>query len=592
MTVCFQCKSSGGVVNHCCDCERWICNECSIDKIKRLAPCQCTKIVLEHNAGFCQDCTDKRELKLNPRPNFQPDAPVVPEECYVYQARKKPKPTTQTTIFLPTTPLSGDHKMNEGLVQLTLLQLATQEWPKFDVTVLAKKFPQVDDDNIYLDESNNKHDYYVRFNPNGDFEKDNIQSTSDMVKGYFPVYNKYEALGKMLSGQKWGPKSEDYGSFFTTDEAALVPNLKKILWKWQTNNLEKVAIGKFVHYLIEADMNGSLDLFTNSLFQHLPRVRMYLLWKTEEFLDKYDAFRTELRLFHRQLRLTGTWDFVCVKKGHGTPAETGGILYVNMKDWKNAVVQTESNFPDVGLDICSDVKDIDGARYSMQQCNYEAMAKNKDVYPSWNYNGHTYSEIRFESKTLVCFDDSNRNGRAKTVSIVDFGEKIAQMWAARKKQVDLWEAQHRPPIFKHTIPKLSDEQEDVVLKDLIRNAYVFVEVTSDCEHRLATPKSKIMLLRTPLVDSKLRLNYLHKRLNSVEKPIVVSAEQFGEFGRETREVWLMLQDLTKLGIAPETYCTCHYYNVLFDTYTEAWNEPIPPRAKVLKVHIDGQDCLA
>lgn len=551
-----------------------VCGDCK----KPFLPCASSARVPD----FCQRCIDVRELRKNPRPNFQPDARVVPEECYIFPPRKK-------QVLNPT--LSADHWLTPTVVKTTLLELALQKnWPAFATDILSKKNPQPHNGRVYLDEADNKHDYYVKFR--GDvFEKDNILSTSSMYKPYFAPYDKYDAVSKMLRGQQWGPKHKDWGHFYTTDEQVLVANLKKIMLHWTIKGHNSCAIGKFVHYLIECDMNGSLDLSTNVLFLHLPRVQMYLRWKAKHFTDQYDAFLTEFALCTNDTyRMTGTWDFACVAKNHGTPQQTGGVLHVHLRDWKNAVIDLMPSFSDKGKGVCSHLADMDLVKYSIQQCNYEKMAKQKDVYASWYYQGHVYNDIQFDSKSLVCFDDTNPNGEAILRDIVDLHAEVDAMWDERKQDVLRWEEQKRPTIPKHVVPELGEEEKTLLLQSLVRKSHVFLQVTHDCTHRLVTIKSPTMLFRVETLEPHLRTGYLHRKFKDCSQPIVLSHTNFGEKGRETRNVYLQLLDLTKLGIAPDSYCECHYFDVLFGQCTEPWTQSVPDGARLLRVHVPGTEC--
>ena len=415
----------------------------------------------------CMACYDKMLLARDPRPNFDPDAPVVVE----YQFVNAPRAQSFQASIKRKTPPTPDPVADLALqTSKTLLELSFMPWPDIVPDTLAKRYPHARDGIIWLDETNNRHLYHVKYD--AEFETENNMSTSSIAKHYERPYDKFEAVEKMLEGKQWGPHHPKWGKYFDRDPETLAKNVVKCLQEWKQNNINAIQLGKFVHFLIECHCNGKLDLFMHPVFARYTHIRQYLEWRQMFFDPHFIEYRTEFRFASDKLhRRVGTCDLIAVRKNHLPPDQCNNTLTVSMFDWKNALLKRngfktrEMPHPERMLGTCSELDDCNVAHYTIQQNDYEYMATT--YYADWVFKGHTYKKITFEQKQLIGFHEENAKNIADIVPLKDVQHIIAALWAERRESVARWETENRPKIVTQPLRVFSNEESLDILRNLI-----------------------------------------------------------------------------------------------------------------------------
>lgn len=452
-----HCISPREAMYMCCDCSALFCFDClAMDDDQNP----------QDERYFCQVCFNKLNLKRDPRMNFDPDAAVVPEYNYVHP----PMNANKRKLMATTEETEDDSKK-------TIVQLAFGKWPKIIPNALAKKNPQELDDLIWLDETNKRHTYHVKFEgKDSEFETDCIQSTSGMHHQYFPnSFNPYGAIEMILRSSKWGPNHPKHGKYYSNDETELVKNLRQMLDDWDKNNVEAIEVGKFVHFLIECHCNKQLALATHPVYANLQHIQQYLKWRSKHFDPFFEEYRTEFRFrSDKQYRRVGTCDLLAIAKNHGTPQETNGILHVTMFDWKNCILKTEGFNNEKGLLYCSEYPKCNFQEYTLQQNDYKKMGSNKRLYGKWVLNGNVYECMEFDAMYLIAFHETNPNNEAIVVPLEDRLAELEFIWRDRAEVVAQWEAAGRPkdehaPYKPRRLPKIEEEE---VVRNLIRTCAV------------------------------------------------------------------------------------------------------------------------
>jgi len=436
--------------------------------------CKCN-IECEHcrtQDRFCAPCWDRALLQQNPRPNFQPDAPIEIEVAHIQsyaQKRKNLQLSLQKSKFVKqetTVPrVLADHT--------TLIDLAHMPWPELKPSMLATLHPHELDKTVLLDETFNRHDYYVNYENDGKMEKENNVSTTTLLHIYFPSKDTFKLLKNTLMGKNWGHKPTcKYAPFYSEDECQIPKNLVKIIKLWGKNKIDGAQLGKFVHFLIECDLNNILDL-ASSPYARYQHVKQYLWWKHTHFLPRYNAYRTEFRIRScKKYRKVGTADFLAVRKDHPPPSETNGILWIADFDWKCIRLQTFNFDNEKGIDLCNFMDNCNFSEYTFQQNDYGRFFE-QDMYRDFVYNGYVYNKIRFESMDLVVLSDENpKPEEAKVAPVSKEPELIEQVWQRRAEEIAIWEAEGRPVIPKPVHPQLSDQE----MEDKCREVMYEVEV--------------------------------------------------------------------------------------------------------------------
>ncbi len=417
----------------------------------------------------CRTCYDKILLARRPRPNFNPDAPVMVEYQLINSTASTKRKfartnTEQCESKKQAIPMSL-HK------DVTLLELSFMKWPTILPTTLQQQNPHLRDDIVWLEETNDLHLYHVKYD-GVNFETVNNLSTSSVAEHYSARYDKFDAMSKMLAGKQWGPNHKKYGKAFSNDKEALAQNLLKLLKEWKQNNINAIQLGKFVHFLIECHCNGKLDLLTHPVYARFAHIRQYLKWRYIHFDPLFKEYRTEFPFASdATYRRVGTCDLLAVRKDHPLPNQCGSTLTLSMFDWKNALLNEkgfktrEMTKPEKMKGPCKKLDECNVSHYTIQQNDYEYLATT--YYQDWLYNGHVYKKVRFEQKQLIGLHETHEDNTAHVVLLDNIQDIIMILWQERKAAVALWELQGRPEIEKHKPITHTDEESLILLRALI-----------------------------------------------------------------------------------------------------------------------------
>lgn len=506
--------------------------------------CQlCKTLFVSNKQQMCDACSlDHKTMQQFFRPDFKPDAAVVPEYAIIpeYSRRKRSQDEVQTTNQRMCLPKTEQRYQNEKNARSNAIEQTQERLPttleisritQIDQkpTFLRKKHPHANDGRIWLDEKDGKHDYHVEFEKgSGKFETEFIQSTSGMIHQYFPEklatphellftdekfawqlakckhyftsektqelqefqtnvleplkklnnakYTQLVFVNSILRSPKWGPNHDKHGKYFSNDTPQLVRNIRQMFRDWEQKADDGCTRGTFVHYLIELDMNGQLDLSSHPVYSKLTHIRQYLTWKKLHFDPIYEPYATEKELFDSEHRRVGTCDLLAIRKNHPPPSETNGILYLVMFDWKNTVLEKMSYYDEktgykTGVGPMKHVHDCNYRHYELQQAEYRKFVR---AYRNFTYNGFTYDRVELELCALVCFDDSNpRNEAIVEVLHNTYEHELEEIWRIRKQAVDEWRNSEKKPVSKVLPLQLSDQEYEFVLTHLIEKNKCF-----------------------------------------------------------------------------------------------------------------------
>jgi len=341
-------------------------------------------------------------MLLQPPTNFQPNELVVIEF-----ASSQPKVTTVDT----------EDKKETPLVKSTLEELIQQEWLP-DPTYLQARNPHPYDWRVKFYAKD--HVYSVAYSDNcADFSTEFNCSVSEFVHKFFPPFDPKERIQNMKRGRNWNTEKSPYRGMSDDD----------ILKSWEHASTQ----GTFYHSLFENHCNG-YDL-ANSKYNHLVPVKQYLKWRQEFFDKHFVEFRTEFRMHSSSdLRLVGTADLIAIRKDHGTPEETGGILTISIFDWKNTKnLSMYDSRGTCGYGPCSKMSHCNYSHYCLQQNAYAYLFMH--FYNNWTYNGRKYTRVQVEMMKLVVLHDNNINNEANMVDIPDYFFILEQMIDIRRKEV-------------------------------------------------------------------------------------------------------------------------------------------------------------
>jgi hypothetical protein len=454
---CLEHKVEDGVrFFFCSECQETVCEDCV-----------CEKSVYSKSDAFCKQCVQSAELKARPRPCYFPNATIEIENYGFVRVREPPakRGCWQGGVQVTFLSESKEVVLNE---QFTLYQVACNNLGKLpQATTLQQKHPHKWDKDIFLDESDGKHDYTIRFN-HKDWETDFIQSTSGRVHDYFPgTFETYEAVAAMLNGKRWGPKHPKYGQFFTEDETKLVANLKIIIQLWETNRIEASVTGTFVHNMCELASNNQHNVEADTALMNFKRFQQAVVWR-KKLKQTHDEWRTEMRFFSTDKhRACGSTDLIAVLKNHPPPEATNGKLHVSLYDYKNLAELKTKSFSGkaFGLTYCAHLQDCNLQAYTLQQNDY---AKLSSRYHEFVYNGYIYTDLHFDEMQLIIFNDENPNNRAIEVMLENRQLVLKHIWRERALKVAAWEKQGRPKQLPPPPPiELTDDEQSQLLLNII-----------------------------------------------------------------------------------------------------------------------------
>jgi len=321
----------------------------------------------------------------------------------------------------------------------------------------------------------------------------------------FPIINqnkeKFDTIvfvDKVLAGADWGPDHPKYAKFYATDENKLVSNLQDMLKSWKKKKLDAITRGKFVHFLIECDMNGQIDLRTHPVYgqPQLNHIQQYLKWKATKFDPYFEPYRTEMQFFDDgTYRRVGTCDLMAVAKNHPPPEITRGVLKIHLIDWKNTTMKKKGFFNtlkkryEMGRYPMHMVHDCNFEHYQLQQADYDYMASK--FYRNFTYKGHIYDRIEFVMRKLVCLDDENPDNDFVEEKLKEnYRKELDIIWEKRAQEVKKWKENGCPKDKTHIGPKrkFSKDEKEFLLLHLIRKNIMLRQFI--LQERNLAPKTK------------------------------------------------------------------------------------------------------
>ena len=267
--------------------------------------------------------------------------------------------------------------------------------------------------------------WYSHLNRNN-YTRTGTTSVSTFVHEWFPHFNAVEIISKMRRGRNFHKKTEYAGM-----------NDQQIMDKWEANGQLCSSQGSKFHYLLECFYNGMVQPLRTGCYSDFRVIKMFLRWHDSAIRGKLEPFRTEMQLMSdSELRLTGTIDILFIQKNHPPPEETGGTLFLVMKDWKFSKAIKRENRWDSGLrgGPCEKFPNCNFIHYSLQLNTYQYLIENTDVYSHpWVYRMQKFDRVKIVSKALVVFHDNQEE--AEEIPVLEMGDVVREMVVLRKKKL-------------------------------------------------------------------------------------------------------------------------------------------------------------
>ncbi len=353
-------------------------------------------------------------MALPERKNYHPDAGIC-IEWYV----KEETESGSCKRGWKNAPLFNTPVTKKGL-RLPLDVLISREWPS-EPHFLAALNPHPFDSRIKFNPDT--HTYFVAYSISDSYPSEFNLSASTWAKQQFPGFQADIVLAKMQAKETWNTSHNKY--------FGMCP--EQIKAKWESDRNRDSRQGTFYHLLLENHCNRSFDL---SDYDHLLPIQQYLHWRKTFFDVYYEEFRTEMRLYSSpEERIVGTADLFAIRKDHGTPEETGGVLTITIFDWKNTKeLKTENRWergykdkPCAGLDNCN------WSTYCIQQNIYAWLAET--WYKEWEWRGKKYTSLKVERLALVIIHDRNPKNEAIMKWVPNFRHIIDNMVTERRAEL-------------------------------------------------------------------------------------------------------------------------------------------------------------
>lgn len=166
------------------------------------------------------------------------------------------------------------------------------------------------------------HTYFVAWNDKDYSSRWNL-SVSGWYKKYLPEFPQQEVIDLIV--KKWKREKNTSYKYYGMEA-------EDIAKQWKSIGDRASYEGTWLHLLFECDCNHTLD---KSKYLHLTEFKQYMNWRNNYFDRYFEEFRTELRFHSKEnLRLVGTADLISIRKDHGSPELTNGILTLQIFDWK------------------------------------------------------------------------------------------------------------------------------------------------------------------------------------------------------------------------------------------------------------------
>lgn len=265
---------------------------------------------------------------------------------------------------------------------------------------LAKKNPHPRDEQITFDEG--PHIYTIAVsNPDGSVSYDSgFTSVTTWNHSHFKGFDADAIIDKMMSSARWS-ESQYFGM-----------TREQIKAQWDKNRDEAASAGTKMHYDIECYYNecpNENDSTEYKWFLDFERDR------TQEggFGEQLTPYRTEMMVFHEELRLSGSIDMI-----YEAPDGT-----LQIYDWKRCKQIKKDNPWDCATRECiNHLPDSNYWHYSLQLNTYKAILEQK--------YGKKVTDL-----FLVCLHPNNKNQSYQRIRVPILSQEIQDLFEERKQQV-------------------------------------------------------------------------------------------------------------------------------------------------------------
>lgn len=240
-------------------------------------------------------------------------------------------------------------------------------------------------------------------------------SVTGFVHTYFPEFDEDACIQRMMSSANW-EMNKYYG--MTADEI-------KALWKEIRDTA--AASGTEMHAYIEYYYNASNDIEREVIINeyHTLEFSYFLNFHNNE-VKHLKPWRTELRVFDRELLLAGSVDMLYI-----SPRSTESQPLLIMYDWKRSKDILNDRAYGRGKGPVSHILNTKTAGYNLQLNVYKAIIERNS---SW----------RIESMWLGVFHPTQKN--YITLRVPDLSGEVAAMFKLR--QLDIEPDAHDPSFMK------------------------------------------------------------------------------------------------------------------------------------------------
>ena len=189
-------------------------------------------------------------------------------------------------------------------------------------------------------------------------------SVTGFVHQFFPEFKEDEVITRMMLSPKW-PQSKYYGM-----------TAEQIKAQWEDIRSTAAALGTEMHAYIEYFYNAC-NTVTRRLIQHEYYTREFDLFARfhNDIAANWIPWRTELRVFDRELRLAGSVDMLYVSP-RSTPTRPLLIMY----DWKRSKAIKRDNQYGYGSDPVAHLPDANYWHYCLQLNVYKQLIQRNTTW--------------------------------------------------------------------------------------------------------------------------------------------------------------------------------------------------------------------
>lgn len=273
--------------------------------------------------------------------------------------------------------------------------------PSFPVDRLQKIHPCPEfDDHIIFDDSmqpdgTRAHRYLID-------GQEWAPSVTSFVHSFFPVFDSDAVIASMMASPHW--KSKPYYGM-------TVEEIKQL---WKSIGDEAAESGTEMHAYIECYYNAKNSAEATAIACEYPTTEFdYFLHFHEQLASEWKPWRTELRVFDRELKLPGSVDMLYLSP-RSTPQQPLLIMY----DWKRSKDILKKRAYGTGHSPLSHIPNSKLWHYKLQLNVYKALIERNTPY-------------RIESMALGVFHPLQED--YLSIEVEDMSREIEQMFAVRKQ---------------------------------------------------------------------------------------------------------------------------------------------------------------